>query len=111
MNKYEAMFIIKPDLKEDDKTSVLKTIKDQILKHEGRLLQDQIWAERRKFAYDLFPLGGQTRFKEGMYYLVNFEIAAPAITALKNYFSLNESILRYLILRVEERAGIVKKIA
>jgi small subunit ribosomal protein S6 len=103
MKKYEAMFIIKPDLKDEEKTALMKNIKEQIAKHQGNITADQIWAERRRLAYDLFPIGGQTRFKEGMYYLVNFDSAPAEISALKGIYSLNESILRFLILKLEEK--------
>ena len=103
MNKYEVMFIIKPDLKDEEKTAVMKHIKEQIAKQQGKVSTDQIWAERRKLAYDLFPIGGQARFKEGMYYLVNFESEPSIIAPLRNNYSLNENILRFMILRVDER--------
>jgi len=103
MKKYEAMFIIKPDLKDEEKTSVMKNIKEQISKHQGNITQDQIWAERRKLAYDIFPIGGGTRFKEGMYYLVNFDSDPLAIATLKTNYKLNENILRFLILKLEDK--------
>ena len=103
MKKYEVMFIIKPDLKDEEKSSVMKGIKEQISKHEGNVTQDQIWAERRKLAYDIFPIGGGTRFKEGMYYLVNFDSDPLAIATLKTNYSLNEHILRFLILKLDEK--------
>ena len=103
MKKYEAMFIIKPDLKEEEKTAVMKNIKEQVTKQQGNISQDQVWADKRKLAYDLFPIGGQARFKEAMYYLLHFESDPSAIVSLKNNYSLNESILRYLILKLEEK--------
>ena len=103
MKKYEAMFIIKPDLKDEEKTSLMKAIKEQVSKHQGSVTADQIWAERRKLAYDLFPLGGGQRFKEGMYYLVNFDAAPEGIAGLKAIYGLNENILRFLILRLDEK--------
>jgi len=103
MKKYEAMFIIKPDLKDEEKASVMKSIKEQISKQQGNITQDQIWAEKRKLAYDLFPIGGGTRFKEGMYYLVNFDSDPLAITTLKTNYNLNENVLRFLILKLEDK--------
>ena len=103
MKKYEAMFIIKPDLKDEEKSGVMKGIKEQVTKQQGRVTSDQVWAERRKLAYDLFPIGGQTRFKEGMYYLINFESPTQAITLLRGAYSLNENILRYMILRLDDK--------
>ncbi len=101
--KYEAMFIIKPDLKDEEKSAVMKGIKEQVAKHQGSVTSDQIWAERRKLAYDLFPIGGQMRFKEGMYYLVNFESDSLSIAALKAIYNLNENVLRYMILKLDDK--------
>ncbi|MFH0876859.1 MAG: 30S ribosomal protein S6 [Candidatus Omnitrophota bacterium] len=103
MNKYEAMFIIKPDLNETDRTAAMRAIKDQIAKQQGTVTHDEIWAERRKLAYDLFPLGGQTRFKEGMYYLVHFTSDPLVIQAVRHQYHMNESILRFIILRCDEK--------
>lgn len=103
MKKYEAMFIIKPDLKDEEKTATMKSIKEQITKQQGTVTADQVWAERRKLAFDLFPIGGQTRFKEGMYYLVNFDCIPASIDVLKGLYSLNENILRFLIVKLDEK--------
>ena len=103
MKKYEAMFIIKPDLKDEEKTATMKSIKEQVAKNQGTVTADQVWAERRKLAYDIFPIGGQTRFKEGMYYLLNFDCAPAGIEALKGIYGLNENVLRFLILKLDEK--------
>lgn len=106
MKKYEAMFIVKPDLKEEEKTALLKALKDQVTKHQGTVTQDQVWAERRKLAYDLFPIGGGQRYKEGLYYLLNFDADPAIITTLKSAYGLNEQILRYLIVKLEDKKAI-----
>ena len=104
MKKYEALFIIKPDLKDEEKAGVMKSLKDQVVKHRGTVTTDQVWAERRKLAYDLFPSGGGARLKEGMYYLMNFESPSAEVTPLKAAYGLNENILRFLILKIDEKA-------
>jgi small subunit ribosomal protein S6 len=101
MNMYEAMFIIKPDLSEEARQAVMQTIKDQIAKYEGKVAGDEVWAERRRLAFDLFPVGGGTRFREGLYYLVRFESAPTAIDEMKRNYGLNENILRLMILRAQ----------
>lgn len=103
MKKYEAMFIVKPDLKDEEKSAVLKNIKEQIVKHQGTVSQDQVWAERRKLAFDLFPIGGGTRFKEGLYYLIHFDSDPSALAALRNSYGLNENILRFMIVKLDEK--------
>jgi small subunit ribosomal protein S6 len=103
MKKYEAMFIIKPDLKDEEKALVMKSIKDQVTKHQGTVTTDQVWADRRRLAYDIFPVGGGVRYKEGMYYVINFDSPTSAISLLKSGYHLNENILRFMILRLDER--------
>ncbi|MGE5279595.1 MAG: 30S ribosomal protein S6 [Deltaproteobacteria bacterium] len=109
MNQYEAMFIIKPDLNEEERQAVLKAIRDQIVKQEGKITSDEVWAERRRLAYDLFPVGGGTRFREGTYFLVRFESAPTALDEIKKSYSLNENILRTLILRAEAALPVLQK--
>ena len=81
----------------------MKSIKEQVSKHEGHILTDQVWAEKKKLAYDLFPIGGGMRFKEGMYYLINFECSPDVIASLKTNYHMNEQILRFLIIKEDEK--------
>lgn len=95
MRKYEAMFIIRPDLSETDRKTLFSQIGDAIAKNNGKLTQANIWLEKRKLC---FPIKKQ---REGTYYLINFTAATDAITKLRYAYKLNESILRVLILRAE----------
>lgn len=97
MNKYEAMFIIKPDLSEEDKQGVFTQIGDIIAKNSGSVTQAQIWAERRKLA---FPI---KKYYEGLYYLLNFDAPTDSITQIKYLYKVNEDILRVLITAVESK--------
>ena len=98
MNKYEAMFIIKPDLSEDDRKALFTQIQEAIVKNSGAVTNAAVWAEKRKL---VFPINKQ---QEGVYYLVNFTAPSEAITKLKHTFKLNEQLLRVLILRPDEKA-------
>jgi small subunit ribosomal protein S6 len=98
MNKYEAMFIIKPDLSEDDRKALFAQIQEAVVKNSGQVTNAAVWAEKRKL---VFPIKKQ---QEGIYYLVNFTAPSEAITKLKYTFKLNELILRVLILRPEDKA-------
>jgi small subunit ribosomal protein S6 len=93
MNKYEAMFIIKPDITEEDRKALFVQIQEAVAKNNGQITNAAIWSEKRKL---IFPIKKQ---QEGIYYLVNFDAPSEAITKLKYTFKLNEQILRVLILR------------
>lgn len=95
MNKYEAMFIVKPDLSDDEKKALFNQISDAVTKHNGNVLSANIWSEKRKL---FFPL---KKCHEGIYYLVNFNLGPLSIKDIKQIYRLNENILRALITRVE----------
>jgi small subunit ribosomal protein S6 len=94
MNKYEAMFIIKPDLNEQDKTALLTQINDIVVKQNGKVTQNSIWAERKKLAFAI------KKYHEGTYYLVHFQSPGDAVAKMRHLYQLNENILRVLITSV-----------
>lgn len=93
MNKYEAMIITKPDFSEEDRKALFNQINDVIGKYEGKILQASVWSEKRKL---FFPIN---KHHEGLYYLVNFSVAAGLLKEIRQAFKLNENILRVLITR------------
>jgi small subunit ribosomal protein S6 len=94
MNKYEAMFIVKPDLSETDRKTLFTQINDLVAKHSGTITQSSVWSEKRKLC---FPV---KKHKEGVYYLVNFSALGDVIAKIRHAYNLNENILRVLITRV-----------
>ncbi|MDD5246526.1 MAG: 30S ribosomal protein S6 [Candidatus Omnitrophica bacterium] len=91
MKKYEAMFILKPDLGEEAKKTLYNQISEQITKNSGSIIQADVWAEKRKL---FFPI---KKCLEGLYYLANFNAPPEAISKLKQAYKINEDILRVLI--------------
>ena len=95
MKKYEGMFILKPDLSEEDRKTLFNQISEAITKHQGNVTTAAIWAERKKFYFTL------KKYAEGLYYLVNFTLLPTAIKDIRHTYQLNENILRVLISDVE----------
>jgi small subunit ribosomal protein S6 len=91
MNKYETMFILKPDLSEEERKNLLLQLNEAVTKNGGTILNSSIWAERKKL---FFPL---KRYHEGVYYLLNFSIEPKAISDIRQAYKLNENVLRTLI--------------
>lgn len=91
MNKYEGMFIVKPDLSEDEKKSLFAQIAEVIQKNNGKVTSANIWAEKRPLAYSI------KKHREGTYYLMDFSSPPEAIGEIRYAFKLNEQILRVLI--------------
>ncbi|MGE5197269.1 MAG: 30S ribosomal protein S6 [Deltaproteobacteria bacterium] len=91
MRKYEAMFILRPDLSEEERKALFAQISEVITKANGAVTHSSIWAEKRKL---FFPIKKQ---REGIYYLVAFTIDSNAIAKMRQAYTLNEGILRVLI--------------
>jgi len=92
MNNYEALFIIKPDLNEDDVKNSFKSITDSVVKNGGAITKEENWG-KKQLAYTV------KKFKEGYYYKLDFTSPAPAISKLEESFKLNQDILRTMITR------------
>lgn len=91
MRNYEAMFIIKPDMSENEKKDLFAKVREIIEKNNCKILSADIWSEKRKLYFRL------KKFREGLYYLVVFDAEPQIIPIIRNDFKLNEDILRVLI--------------
>lgn len=90
MKKYEAMFIVNPELSEEERKNLFNQINDAIIKNQGNIINSGVWAEKRKLYFTI------KKHKEGVYYVVNFTVAPDAIAKIRHNYSMNENILRVL---------------
>ncbi|MBI3991459.1 MAG: 30S ribosomal protein S6 [Candidatus Omnitrophica bacterium] len=95
MKKYEGMFIIRPDLSEDEKKTLFNQISEAVTKNNGSVSGASVWSEKRKL---FFPI---KRYREGVYYLLNFTAVPTSIKDINRAYRLNENILRVLFSRLE----------
>ena len=92
MNNYESIFIIKPDLKEEDVKSVFKSVSDAVTKSGGNIKKEESWGKRQL----VYPV---KKFKEGYYYKLDFMAPANAVSKLESAYKLNQDVLRTMITR------------
>ncbi|MFC1667639.1 30S ribosomal protein S6 [Candidatus Omnitrophota bacterium] len=92
MNCYEGVFILKPDLSTENLDKTLGQIQEAIEKHKGSQGEIKDWG-KQKLTY---PVRKQ---KEGIYYIISFHIDPDAVSKIRRSFSLNESILRVLLVK------------
>ena len=95
MNKYEAMFIIKPDLSEAERKILFNQINEAVSKNNGNVSTGSVWLEKRKLYFSI------KKCREGLYYLLNFSLATQALKEIRQSYSLNENILRVLITKLK----------
>ncbi len=96
MKKYEIMFIVKPDLEEENIKKIANSMKEMLESNEAKVLEVKEMGQR-ELAYEI------KKYKTGYYFL--FVIETETVTATKEFERLaliNENIIRHLIVRVED---------
>lgn len=95
--KYEILYIIRPDLDEDNKKALVERF-DTILSENGaEITESKDWAKRR-FAYEI------KGYKEGTYHLVNFTTTNnDAINEFERLARINDDILRHMVVRLDNK--------
>ena len=93
--KYEILYIIRPDLKDDAKKELVERF-DSILTENGtEVVESKDWAKKR-FAYEI------NDYKEGIYHIVNVVAEnAQGINEFDRLAKINRDILRHMIVKVE----------
>jgi small subunit ribosomal protein S6 len=96
MAKYEAVFITKSGLTDQEKEAFLKQATEVITKNEGKVSRKELWLDKQRITFSI------KKNREGSYFLVQFEIPAAALPKLYQAWKLNESILRFLTVKQEK---------
>ena len=95
MRKYELMFIVRPDLEEkkikDTAAAVEKVIKDQ----KATIINSREIGQK-ELAYPIL------KHTKGYYFLFQFEIEVESVKEVDRLVRLNEDIIRYMIINIEE---------
>ena len=92
MNKYEAMYIVTPEMEDEAIKGVIEKFSGIITANCGEIEKTDE-SGRKKLAY---PIDYKT---EGYYVLVNFAAAPELPRELERNFRNDESILRYMVVR------------
>jgi small subunit ribosomal protein S6 len=102
MNRYEMIYIIDTGLEEAARKELIERVSGWITGNGGEIEKiDETWGKRR-LAYAI-------NYKtEGWYVLVNFKAPAELPRELERNLQINENVLRYLVVKVEEKRSSVK---
>lgn len=97
---YECMVVLDPEVESPERE--LESLGRVIREQGGEVQEAKIW-QRRRLAYPI------RRKQEGLYALLLFRASAGALPEVRRFLRLNEGILRYLLLRKEEKAPSLPK--
>ena len=90
MKPYETLFIVRPDVEEEDLTAIVGRVEDAIKANGGTPSEPQVWGKRR-LAYAV------KTYREGIYVLVSFEGPPEVVGKLREHFRFNEDVIRHII--------------
>ena len=93
--KYEAFYIVKPDLNDGEVSKISDHFKGVVEKQGGTVEKAGKW-DKRKLAYEI------DGFKEGNYILMHFEAPAELPAELGRLMRINDDIIRHRIYKLED---------
>ena len=95
MRKYETIFILQPDLGEDDVKTITDKVQEVVASYQGAFHRLDDWGAR-KLAYPI------QKFPRGRYFYLRFDGGADLVAELERRLRLNEKVLRYLSVNITD---------
>jgi small subunit ribosomal protein S6 len=104
MNRtYELMFIVRPDMTEEDLDKLISTLQS-VVPPSGGTVQKIEKMGKRRLAYTV------RRFHDGIYVLMVVEGGGPVIHELERRLRVTEPVIKFLTVRVDEEHKRLAKI-
>ncbi|MDO4995671.1 MAG: 30S ribosomal protein S6 [Bacilli bacterium] len=95
MNKYEIMFIVRPDMEETEIKAVAEEMKKVLTDGKATIVEEKSMGQR-ELAYEV------KKFNTGYYFLYVVEASSETIDEFDRVVRINEKVIRHLIVNVEE---------
>jgi small subunit ribosomal protein S6 len=104
MNRtYELMFIVRPDMPEEEQDKLIATLESAMTASGGALKKVERMGKRR-LAYTV------RRFFEGVYILLTIEGSGGLVHELERRLRVTEQVIKFLTVRVDEEQKRLDKI-
>ena len=93
---YECTFICSPELDSTKVEDLVAKVSKIIETAEGKIKNLQQLG-KKKLAYNI------KKFREGNYVYVEFDANGSVVLSLENFFKVNDDVIRFLTVKVEEK--------
>jgi small subunit ribosomal protein S6 len=104
MNRtYELMFIVRPDMTEEDQDKLISTLESAVSSSGGNVKSVERMGKRR-LAYVV------RRFQDGIYILLTVEGSGGLIHELERRLRVTEPVIKFLTVRIDEEQKRLDKI-
>lgn len=95
MSLYECVFIARQDIAAPQVEALAEQLAGVIAEQGGQVTKKEFWG-LRNISYRI------NKNRKGHYVLFNISAPSPAVKEMERQMSINEDVLRYLTIRVEE---------
>jgi small subunit ribosomal protein S6 len=102
MRKYELMYIIRPTIEDDAKKALVERFNEIVTSNGAEIIDSKEWGKRR-LAYEI------NDFREGYYQIVKMNADSKAVDEFIRLANINEDIIRYVAVRIEDKKVKAKK--
>jgi small subunit ribosomal protein S6 len=92
---YELMYIVRPDLAEEQFNAVSERVDSIIGNLGGKVIEKNVWGKRR-LAY---PIDDH---EEGYYVVEQVDLAPPSVQELENQLRISDDVIRHIVVRPGE---------
>lgn len=103
MRKYETIFIINPDLSEEDSKGVIEKVGGLIEDLQGEVLKIEEWGKKR-LAYEV------KKMSKGLFVILHFTGTIQVLSELERNLRLMDAVLKYQTVRLDEKAEKLSKL-
>jgi len=104
MNRtYELMFIVRPDMAEEDQDKLISTLESAVTSTGGQVKNVERMGKRR-LAYTV------RKFHDGIYVLLTVEGSGGLIHELERRLRVTEPVIKFLTVRIDEEQKRLEKI-
>jgi len=104
MNRtYELMFIVRPDMAEEDQDKLISTLESAVTSTGGQVKNVERMGKRR-LAYTV------RKFHDGIYVLLTVEGSGGLIHELERRLRVTEPVIKFLTVRIDEEQKRLDKI-
>ena len=104
MNRiYELMFIVRPDMTEEDQDKLISTLESAVASSAGQVKNVERMGKRR-LAYKV------RKFQDGIYILLTVEGSGGLIHELERRLRVSEPVIKFLTVRIDEEQKRLDKI-
>ncbi|MBN1831352.1 MAG: 30S ribosomal protein S6 [Deltaproteobacteria bacterium] len=98
MRHYETLYIISPELGDEDYKAVVTKHTDLIEKEKGVIIKLEEWGKRR-FAYEL------KKFDQGFYVLMDYCGGAEITAEISRALKLDDKVLKYQTIKLDDNVN------